>query len=123
MPSYDTDSALPAPFAQVLLRNPNTGAECLVRMLIDTGADVTLIPRAAAAQIGCQSQATHSLSGFDGTTGNYDEVFMEMIFLNKSFKGKYLTIDQETGFVGRNILNYLVLTFDGPRLVWEETKR
>ena len=125
MPDYDgTYSNPPAPVAFVILRNPDTGAEISsVPMLLDTGADVTLIPREAAAHIDCRPHTEHKLAGFDGTAGAYDEVFVEMVFLDKSFKGQFLTIDQPTGIIGRNILNYLVLTFNGPRLQWEETKR
>jgi len=124
MPRYDGENAdPPAPVAQVVLRNPATGAQSSpISMLLDTGADITLIPREAAAQIGCRPVATQTLSGFDGSAQAYEEVAVEMIFLGKSFKGQFLTIGQPTGIIGRNVLNYLVLTFDGPRLVWEETK-
>lgn len=124
MPQYDRENTnQPAPIAQVLLRNPQTGAEVSpVVMLIDTGAEVTLIPRDTAAQIGCRPVSAHTLSGFDGSTGAYDEVFVKMVFLGKSFRGQYLTVDQPTGIIGRNILNYLVLTFDGPRQTWYEQK-
>lgn len=125
MPGYDeVSSDPPAPIALVLLRNPETGDEVtLVQMLVDTGADVTLIPRYAATQIGCRPVTEYTVSGFDGSTGAYEEVSIEMIFLGKSFTGQFLTIDQPTGIIGRNILNYLILTFDGPRLIWDEIKR
>jgi predicted aspartyl protease len=125
MPGYDAENSNPpAPVANVLLRNPETGAEISpIVMLVDTGADVTLIPRGAALQIGCRPVNAHTLSGFDGATGNYDEVFVEMVFLDKSFTGQFLTVDQPTGTIGRNVLNHLVLTFDGPRLTWGETRR
>jgi predicted aspartyl protease len=125
MTSYDDQNFdPPAPFAEVLLRNTQTGAEISpVRMLIDTGADVTLIPRDAAMQIGCPQIAVHMVSGFDGTTSISEEVLVEMIFLGKSFTGQFLTINQPMGIIGRNILNYLTLTFDGPNRTWQETKR
>lgn len=125
MPEYDDANwDPPAPVASVVLRNPETGAEIAdVQMLIDTGADATLIPQDAVTRLGCRPTTMHTLSGFDGATGSYDEVIIEMLFLGKSFTGQFLTIDQPRGIIGRNILNYLVLTFDGPRLTWHETKR
>jgi hypothetical protein len=32
-------------------------------------------------------------------------------------------MDQLAGIIRRNILNYLVQIFDGPHLIWHETKR
>jgi hypothetical protein len=48
MPAYDaTQFDPPAPLAQVTLRNPDNGAiRPDVPMLLDSGADVTLIPQA-----------------------------------------------------------------------------
>jgi len=46
MPHYDTSQfEPPAPLADVTLRNPDTGLTASnVPMLLDTGADVSLIP-------------------------------------------------------------------------------
>jgi hypothetical protein len=47
MPSYDAmHFDPPAPVAQVILRNPHSGATVSdVPLLVDTGADITLLPR------------------------------------------------------------------------------
>jgi hypothetical protein len=47
MPDYDSDNFdTPAPVAYVILRNPATGISLSeVPMLIDTGADATLLPK------------------------------------------------------------------------------
>ena len=49
MPAYDaTQFDPPAPLAPVALRNPDNGAiQSDVPMLLDSGADVTLIPQTA----------------------------------------------------------------------------
>jgi hypothetical protein len=54
MPAYDTiEFDPPAPLAQVTLPNPETGAVLRdVSMLLDSGADVTLIPQATANVLG-----------------------------------------------------------------------
>ena len=48
MPSYDSFLFTPpAPLARVIIRNPLSGATVSdVPMLLDTGADVTLLPQA-----------------------------------------------------------------------------
>jgi hypothetical protein len=42
--------------------------------------------------------------------------------LGKTFKGRYLTLDQECGILGRDVLNHLVVLLDGPALNWRERK-
>jgi len=53
MPEYDAENFdPPAPVAYVILRNLATGAFLQdVRMLIDTGADATLLPSSAIEQL------------------------------------------------------------------------
>jgi hypothetical protein len=54
MPAYDASLFMPpAPVARVTLRHPETGARLPdVLMLMDSGADVTLIPRDAVSRLG-----------------------------------------------------------------------
>jgi predicted aspartyl protease len=54
MPKYDAENFdPPAPVAHVTLRNPATGASVSnVPMVIDTGADVTLVPRNSVDRLG-----------------------------------------------------------------------
>ena len=52
MPNSDSERFVPpAPLAKVMLRNIETGAELSdVPMLLDTGADATLIPKEVVEQ-------------------------------------------------------------------------
>src|SRR5436309_3177639 len=54
MPSYDAlNFDPPAPTAQVILRDPHGGAMVSdVLLLLDTGADTTLLPRTAVERLG-----------------------------------------------------------------------
>ena len=71
MPEYDRNRfAPPAPVAEVNLRHPETGAICsAVPMLIDSGADVTLVPRSAVTRLDAPliPDRQYELIGFDGT--------------------------------------------------------
>jgi hypothetical protein len=53
MPEYDTlRFEPPAPVANVVLRHPTSASECSeVPMLIDCGADITLLPQAAVWEL------------------------------------------------------------------------
>ena len=54
MPTYDSSGFdPPAPVARVMLRDPTSGASLAeVLLLIDTGADITLLPQAAVERLG-----------------------------------------------------------------------
>ncbi len=123
MPAYDDDGFTPAaPVARVVIRHPETGASVAdVPMLIDSGADATLIPRAAVAAIGIVGTGErYLLEAFDGTPSESEAVQAVLVFLDKSFRGRFLQADSEVGVIGRNVLNRVRLLLDGPALIWEE---
>jgi len=113
----------PAPLARVCLRNPTSGAEWSdAPPLIDSGADVTLVPQAALNRLGVPAIADrqYELVGFDGTTTFAPIVRLDLVFCRRTFRGQFLVIDQEWGVLGGNVLNAVPLLLDGPRLAWDE---
>jgi predicted aspartyl protease len=91
-------------------------------MLLDTGADVTLIPKSAVSELGLTagSEESYELIAFDGSRSFAQAIRVDLIFLKKTFKGQFLVVDQEWGLIGRDVLNHVSLLFDGPRLQWGE---
>jgi hypothetical protein len=59
--------------------------------------------------------------GFDGNRSFAPVVWMELLFLNRTFKGRFLLIDQEWGIIGHDILNHVSIVLDGPQLLWSES--
>jgi predicted aspartyl protease len=124
MPSYDASQyEPPAPVASVTLRHPDDAArlaDCL--LLIDTGADVTLLPRAAVERIGISliANVQYQLAAFDGTTTTASAALVDMLFLNRVYRGRYVLINAEQGALGRDVLNHLRLIFDGPAQQWSK---
>lgn len=94
-------------------------------MLIDTGADVTLLPIPYIEGLGIEPDMdeTYEVQGFSGESQFVGAAHLEMIFLGKKFTGTFLLVDQPMGILGRNILNSVSILFDGPRSKWDEHKR
>jgi|SRR6185369_1054486 len=124
MPAYDSSQYdPPAPLATVNLRNPeNDRVVSDVPMLIDSGADLTLLPERSVAGLNIKSDetSTYELEGFDGRKSMAQSLQLELNFLNSTFKGRFLVIDSENGILGRNILNHFAVLLDGPRLTWRK---
>lgn len=91
-------------------------------MLIDTGADVTLLPGAAIEALGIteQSDTGYELAGFGGGAATVHAVRLELVFLGRTFRGQFLPIEEKYGILGRNILNNIRLLLDGPHQIWQE---
>jgi hypothetical protein len=90
----------PAPLAKVTIRHPSTSATVSdVPMLIDTDADVTLLPLAFVERLGVGgvSHGSYELRGFDGNVSVARAADVDLIFLRRAFKGRFLLIDQEWG--------------------------
>lgn len=63
---------------------------------------------------------TYELQSFDRQISTAQAVRLELLFLNRRFRGKFLIVEQETGILGRDILNYIAIVLDGPELNWRE---
>jgi predicted aspartyl protease len=124
VPAYDsTWFAPPAPLARVTLRSQGTGTTWQdVPMLLDTGADVSLVPGAVLERLALAPvpDRRYELLGFDGSSSFAEIVQLDLIFLGRRFSGQFLLSQQEWGIIGRNILNAVSLRFDGPQLAWDE---
>ena len=112
----------PAPVARVNLRHPSGGQVVEILMLLDSGADVTLLPRRAVESLGVpvDNGRRYSLIGFDGTDTLSSVVRLELIFCGRTYCGQFLLVDEEWGILGRNVLNSIALLLDGPRQRWDE---
>ena len=120
MPTYDTSFDPPAPVATAQLRNR---AEDLVvgdvPLFIDSGGDLTLVPREAVEEIKADlTDEVFELTGFDGGTSLARAVQLDLTFMRRTFRGHYLVVDRSYGILGRDILNQVAIFLDGPRLTW-----
>ena len=123
MPEYNgTHFSPPAPTARVSLIHPDTGQTLDdVPMLLDTGADITLVPAGALRDLGIEMLPDlYALEGFNGTSVMAPAAYLGLRFLGRTFRGRFLATEHKIGILGRNVLNHLTLLLDGPRLQWRE---
>ncbi len=122
---YNNTYSPPAPVATVKLRNLDTLESITnVPMLMDTGSDITLLSRKYCDEIGVNVSKTKSLEleGFNQTTSTAFYVRLDLIFLNKIFRGNFLVYDHDEGIIGRDIVNKYSILFDGKNLEWSLQK-
>jgi hypothetical protein len=113
----------PAPLALVMVRSerPNLVISD-VPMLLDTGADVSLLPLPLVSGLISADAPQYELEAFDGSTSKSPSVTAELQLLGKSFRGQFLVVDNWHGVLGRNILNNLSLLLRGPDRQWMEQR-
>src|SRR2546428_5165183 len=98
----------PAPLALVTVKSQQPGTVIHdVPMLLDTGADVSLLPRSHVARLASPDAKQYDLEAFDGAKSTAPAITAELQFLGKSFRGQFLLIDGWHGVIGRNVLNNL----------------
>jgi predicted aspartyl protease len=126
MPAYDGQSFQPpAPVATVTLRDPQSGkAVTDVKLLIDTGADVTLLPSTAIEHLGIEPdpKLRYELAGYDGRRSVAAAVDLDLVFAETVIRGRYLLTGESVGILGRDVLNFFVLQLDGPTSKWSVSR-
>ena len=93
-------------------------------MLLDAGADVTLLPGECLSRLGLpvDPSQVYELMSFDGSRSTATAIHLDLIFLEQTFRGRFLLTNEQDGILGRDILNHLKLCFDGPGLSWQKVQ-
>jgi hypothetical protein len=113
MPGYDAQGFDPAaPLATVTLCTRDRQKSLTdVMMLIDSGADVSLVPESSVRPLGLEPDEQHGyeLTAFDGSKSVAKSVQCDLVFLGKVYRGAYLVVQGAHGILGRDVLNHVSL--------------
>lgn len=107
MTRYDETFTPPVPIAEIELRNIETGERIRnIPVLLDTGADISLLPLLAIERLQIEPSAEKvNLIGFDQSRSLSDVFALQIIFLGKRVTGEYCATDSEIGILRRDVLN------------------
>ena len=83
---------------------------------------MTLVPRQSVNFLGAiiDPNTNYEIMGFDGHKNTTQAVTLDLVFLRRVFKGRFLITNQESGVLGRDVINHVALLLNGPRLDWDE---
>lgn len=113
--SYDRDYEPPAPVVPVRVGSPvGDLAAVLLPALVDTGADLTVVPAAMTRQLRL-SETDHVTIRAGGIEMGPASVYAAQIELDGVTEiVEVLALGEET-LLGRNLLRTVVVTLDGPQ--------
>lgn len=123
MTKYSVSYDPPAPIAKVSLKKIESKERLSgIEVLLDTGSDITLLPKEALNKLKFEPSTIekYSLVGFDGTMVESEVYELQIDFLGRRFTGKYCSVDDIVGILGRDVLNQVSVLFDGPNSEWDE---
>jgi len=81
---------------------------------VDTGADITCLPRALIDAVGGEPAGTYSVFGISGVfIGSVNSYFLEFEIASTKRLTEVAAVGDEP-IVGRNLINEFVLQLDGP---------
>jgi hypothetical protein len=112
----------PAPFVNVVLRNPVSGEEVRdVPAQLDCAADRTVLPESVVKTLRLPQVGTIKLGGFGGATYTLPVYFVHLGVHDLPVQSLKVASHAEESWVllGRDVLNLYRILLDGPRLALE----
>lgn len=113
--AYDQRLDPPAPVVPVRISAPVGEEAVMLPMLVDTGADCTLVPALIVRQLGLPQIDVIALTGVGGAR-NSASVHVAAVELGGLRLLARVVAFTDEAILGRDVLNQTVVTLDGPGL-------
>lgn len=120
--AYDAGLDPPAPVIPVRISSPVGDDAVMIPMLVDTGADGTLVPASVVRGLGLPRIDVTLLTGLGGAK-EQATVHAAAIQLGGLRVLARVVAFADEAILGRDILNQVVVTLDGPGLAMSITDR
>lgn len=111
----------PAPVVEAEVRAPawEKHRSAAVRMILDSGADITCLPATQPAVEDSSLEGVVTVYGYTRRPQVRRTRFVDLIVAGRELRNvEVLPISDDVGLIGRDVLNRLRLQLDGPGLVW-----
>jgi predicted aspartyl protease len=120
--AYDASLAPPAPVVPVRVAGPLGEDAVMLAMLVDTGADCTLVPAPIVRRLGLPQIDSIHVTGVGGARRRAT-VHAAAVELGGLRVLARVVAFADEAILGRDVLNQAVVTLDGPRLALFVTGR
>jgi predicted aspartyl protease len=119
--SYSTEFEPAAPCLDLVVAHPeNQASQQTVFVQVDTGADISVIPRDVMVALNLPRASEITIEGYDEIQSQVTVYFARLSVGRFSFRRvPLIALERETGLIGRDLLNLLVTTLDGPNLQFD----
>lgn len=116
--AYSPDFVPPAPVLAVRVSAPSGTAGVALVLLVDTGADLSMLPESTAAALALPVVSSVRLQGVTGVAQSVRVHAAKFELAGKTRLVEVACLGEEA-LIGRDILNAFVMKLDGPRGVLE----
>lgn len=119
--NYNSDYHPAMPVVDLSLGLPLSEATLEVRAIVDSGADATMIPVRILQEVGARRSRKALMRGVTGVSTLVDlyAVAIQLGPYRQGFVEVVGVVDNDEAIIGRDILNHLSVTLNGPALVVE----